>query len=155
MMGVRASHEPQARRQTTIAEVHPVTMSPLVLCTIANSSLCSASGTLNFAMVSSKSFKKAAHSPSVILRCSWDSRIPAGVCLWATRGPANHLGHIVFEARRADPVMRFANGGVRIQDRVVHNPVNEVIHYGGNGINPAETVIECAHGGLRTHRSSP
>ncbi len=155
MMGVRASHEPQARRQTTIAEVHPVTMSPLVLCTMANSSLCSASGTLNFAMVSSKSFKKAAHSPSVILRCSWDSRIPAGVCLWATRGPANHLGHIVFEARRADPVMRFANGGVRIQDRVVHNPVNEVIHYGGNGINPAETVIECAHGGLRTHRSSP
>ena len=46
-----------------------LTMSPLVLSTIANNSLCSASGTLNFAMVSSKSLQKAAHSLSVFLRC--------------------------------------------------------------------------------------
>jgi hypothetical protein len=37
-----------------------VTMSPLVLCTMANNSLCSASGTLNFTIVSSKSLQKAA-----------------------------------------------------------------------------------------------
>jgi len=44
-------------------------MSPLVLSTMANNSLCSASGTLNFAIVSSKSLQNAAHSLSVILRC--------------------------------------------------------------------------------------
>ena len=38
-----------------------LTMSPLVLSTMANNSLCSASGTLNFAIVSSKSLQKAAH----------------------------------------------------------------------------------------------
>jgi DNA invertase Pin-like site-specific DNA recombinase len=43
------------------------TMSPLVLSRIANNSLCSATGTLNFAIVSSKSLQKAAHSLSVIL----------------------------------------------------------------------------------------
>ena len=46
-----------------------LTMSPLVLSTMANNSLCSASGTLNFAIVSSKSLQNAAHSLSVILRC--------------------------------------------------------------------------------------
>ena len=61
----------------------------------------------------------------------------ASVFLWAARGPANHLGHIVFEARRADAVMRFVNRSVRIQDRVVHNPINEVVDHGGNRIDPA------------------
>src|SRR5262249_53363226 len=50
-----------------------LTMSPFVLSTMANNSLCSASGTLNFAIVSSKSLQKASHSVSVILRCLWDS----------------------------------------------------------------------------------
>jgi hypothetical protein len=54
---------------------HPQTISPLVLSTIANSSLRSASGTLNFAMVSWKSLQKAVHSLSVILRCLCDSLI--------------------------------------------------------------------------------
>ena len=53
----------------------PVTMSPFVLCTIAESSFHSASGTLNLAIASSKSLEKAAHSPSVILRSRCDSRI--------------------------------------------------------------------------------
>jgi len=57
-------------RTRAVATSHPMTMSPLVLCTMANSSLPSASGTLNLAMVSSKSLQKAAHSLSVILRCS-------------------------------------------------------------------------------------
>src|SRR5262249_39746635 len=39
--------------QASRAFLQPVTMSPLVLSTIANNSLCSASGTLNFAIVSS------------------------------------------------------------------------------------------------------
>src|SRR5262249_6554071 len=44
-------------------------ISPFVLSTMANNSFCSASGTLNFAIVSSKSLQKAAHSLSVIFRC--------------------------------------------------------------------------------------
>jgi hypothetical protein len=31
--------------------------------------------------------------------------------------------------------MRLVNGSVRIQDRVVHNPINEVVHYGSNRID--------------------
>jgi hypothetical protein len=65
------------------------------------------------------------------------------------------LGHIVFEARRADPVMRFVNGGVRIQDRVVHNPINEIIDHGGDRVDPAETVIEHGLAGHRAHFSAP
>jgi hypothetical protein len=38
----------------------------------------------------------------------------ANVLLWTARGPANHLCHILFEARRAHAVMRFVDGGVRI-----------------------------------------
>ena len=49
------------------------TMSFLVLCTMANSSWLSASGTLNFAIVSWKSLQKEAHSLSVILRWSCES----------------------------------------------------------------------------------
>jgi hypothetical protein len=42
----------------------------------------------------------------------------AGVLLGATCGPTDHLGHVVFEARRADAVMRLVNGSVRVQDGV-------------------------------------
>src|SRR5262249_51812902 len=56
----------------------------------------------------------------------------AGVVLGATCRPTDHLGDVVFEARRADAVMRFVHGNVRIQDRVVHNPINKVINYGSS-----------------------
>ncbi len=38
----------------------------------------------------------------------------AGIVLGAARGPANLLGHVVFEARHADAVMRLVNDSVRI-----------------------------------------
>jgi hypothetical protein len=66
----------------------------------------------------------------------------ACVVLGATRCPANHLCDVVFEARRADPVMRFVNGSVGIQDWVVHDPINEVINHGSNRIDATETLIE-------------
>src|SRR5262249_49879013 len=66
----------------------------------------------------------------------------AGVGLGATRGPADHLGHVVLEARRADTVMRFINGCVCIQDRVAHNPINEVVHYAGNRVDATEPLVE-------------
>jgi len=36
--------------------------------------------------------------------------------------------------------MRIVDGGVRIQDGVVHDPVNEVVHHGSDGIDSAETI---------------
>src|SRR5262249_53202395 len=66
-----APHPSPAAGEVVTAAV--LTMSPLVLSTMANNSLCSASGTLNFVIVSSKSLQNASHSLSVILRCFWDS----------------------------------------------------------------------------------
>jgi hypothetical protein len=37
--------------------------------------------------------------------------------------------------------MRLVNGSVRIQDRVVHNPINEVV-YGSNRIDATKTLVE-------------
>jgi hypothetical protein len=58
------------------------------------------------------------------------------------RGPTDHFGHVVFEARRADTMMRLVNGSVRIQDWIVHDPINEVINYGSNRIDAAEPLVE-------------
>ena len=66
----------------------------------------------------------------------------ASVVLGATCGPTDHLGHVVFEARRADPMMRLVNGSVRIQDWVVHNPINEVVDYGSNRVDATEALVE-------------
>jgi hypothetical protein len=38
--------------------------------------------------------------------------------------------------------MRLINRSVRIQDWVVHNPINEVVNYGSNRIVPTETLVE-------------
>src|SRR5215468_6207757 len=108
---VRAGEQHRRHVEAYAEEDDAPTISPLVLSTMANNSLCSASGTLNFAIVSSKSLQKAIHSLSVILRC---------FVLGATCGPTDHLGHVVFEARRADAVMRLFNCSVRVQDWIVH-----------------------------------
>src|SRR5262249_9979600 len=78
----------------------------------------------------------------------------AGVSLGASRCPTDHLGHVVFEASCADAVMRLINGSVRIQDRVVHNPINEVVNYGSNRIDAAETLVERGLAGYGTHCST-
>src|SRR5262249_8562276 len=44
----------------------------------------------------------------------------ASVVLGATCGPTTHPGHVAFEARRADAVMRLFNCSVRVQDWIVH-----------------------------------
>src|SRR5262249_51116598 len=72
----------------------------------------------------------------------------AGVLLRSTCGPTDHFGHVVLEARRADTVMRFINGCVCIQDRVAHNPINEVVHYGGNRVDATERLVERGLAGL-------
>src|SRR5262249_8134991 len=66
----------------------------------------------------------------------------AGIVLGATCGPTDHLGHVVFKPGRADAVMRLVNGSVRIQDWVVHNPIDEVVNYGSNRVNATETLVE-------------
>src|SRR5262249_26604443 len=72
----------------------------------------------------------------------------ARVVLGTTRGPTDHLGYVVFEARRADAVMCLVNGSVRLQDRGVHNPINEVINYGSDRIDATETLVERGLAGL-------
>jgi hypothetical protein len=34
--------------------------------------------------------------------------------------------------------MRFINGGIGVQDRIAHDPINEIVHYGGNPIDATE-----------------
>src|SRR5262249_42740563 len=72
----------------------------------------------------------------------------AGVGLGATRGPADHLGHLVLEARRADTVMRFIDGCVCIQVRVAENAINELGQYGGNRLDSTEALVERGLAGL-------
>src|SRR5262249_24894390 len=66
----------------------------------------------------------------------------ACVVLGATCGPTDHLGHVVFETRGADAVMRLVNGSVCIQDWVVHNRINEVIDYGSNRVDATKALVE-------------
>src|SRR4030067_1307633 len=56
-----------------------ITISFFVLSTIAKSSFCSWSGTLNLSRTFLKSAPIACHSFSVMLRCWWDSFIPLPV----------------------------------------------------------------------------
>ena len=92
-----------------------MTMSPLVLCTIAKSSFRRREHQTFHGV--SKSFQKAAHSASVILSCSWDSRIarPLSILLRSTRGP---LRNQIFEAGRTEAVMGLVNSRIRIQNRI-------------------------------------
>ena len=43
-------------------------------------------------------------------------------------------------------MVRFIHPGIRVQSRVNHDSVNEVIDDGGNGVDAAEALVEC--GGL-------
>jgi hypothetical protein len=52
-------------------------------------------------------------------------------------------------------MMRLVNGSIRIQDWVVHDPINEVVNDGSNRIDAAETLIERRLSIRGTHCSSP
>src|SRR5260370_36765767 len=78
-----------------------------------------------------------------------------GLVPGATCGPTDHLGHVVFEARRADAVMRLVNGSVRVQNWDVHNPINEFANNGSNRIHPPATVGERGFGSLRNPAAPP
>jgi hypothetical protein len=95
---------------------------------------------IDFAIVSSKSLQKASHSDLKVFMGF--AHGTACVVLGATCGPTDHLGHVVFETRRADAVMRLVNGSVCIQDWVVHNPINEVVNYRSNRIDATEALVE-------------
>src|SRR5262249_5679302 len=66
----------------------------------------------------------------------------ARIVVGTSRAATDHLGHVVFEARCADPVMCFVNGRVCIQDWIVHNPINKVVNYGSNRIDATKTLIK-------------
>src|SRR5262249_34764781 len=119
------------------------TISPLVLSTMANNSLCSAFRHIEFRHRIVEVFAEGGPLTlgdlKVFMRFAHGT---AGIVLRATCGPTDHLGHVVFEAGRADAVMRFVNGSVRIQDWIVHNPINEVVNYGSNRIDATESLVE-------------
>ena len=69
-----------------------------------------------------------------------------GVFLRAAGGPADHFRDQVFESRRGHTMVRFIDPGIRVQSRVDHDAVNEVIDDGGDGVDAAEAFVKC--GGL-------
>src|SRR5258707_15274005 len=66
----------------------------------------------------------------------------SGVFLWAAARPANHLGNEILEARWWHLVVSFVHSRVRVQARVRHDPVDQIIDNGGDTINSTEALIK-------------
>jgi len=67
----------------------------------------------------------------------------SGVFLRAASGPADHFRDQVFESRPEHAMVRFIHQGIRVQSRVGHDAVNEVIDDRGDGVDAAEALVEC------------
>jgi hypothetical protein len=118
-----------------------VTMSSFVLSTIASSSPRSRSGTPNFARVWWKSFMNASHSAPEMSssRCA-SSMVRVG--LRAARRPANLLGDVVLETLGRDAVVRLVDSRVRVQPRVDHDPIDEVVDDDGDGVDASQPLVQ-------------
>src|SRR5262249_82581 len=87
------------------------------------------------------------------MRCWWDSFIRAAcVLLRSTGGPADHFRDEIFEACRGNTMMGLVHFRVRIQTWINHDPVDEIIHYGGDAVDTAQPLVK-ARQTLRGHRS--
>ena len=67
---------------------------------------------------------------------------PAGIFLRPAARPTYHLGHEILEAGRRHFVMGFVDCGIRIQTRIGHDAVDEIVHYDGNVVNSPEALVE-------------
>jgi hypothetical protein len=67
---------------------------------------------------------------------------PAGVTLGPAGGLADLLGHEVLEPRRGNLVVSLVDLQVCIQSRIVHDPIDEGINHGGDGVDPAKLFVE-------------
>ena len=66
----------------------------------------------------------------------------AGVLLRPTSSPANHFRDEVLEARRGNTVMGLVYPRVRIQARIDHYSIDEVIDHGGDAVDTAEPLVK-------------
>src|SRR6266404_7250602 len=66
----------------------------------------------------------------------------SGIFLWAAARPADHFGNEILEARWRHLVVGFVHGRIRVQARVRHDPVDQIIDNGGDAINSTEALIE-------------
>jgi hypothetical protein len=57
-------------------------------------------------------------------------------------GPTDLLRHQVFEAGPGDVVVGLIDQRIRIQPRVVHDPVDKIVDDGGDWINASQTLVE-------------
>ena len=75
----------------------------------------------------------------------------AGVLLRPTRSPANHFCDEVFKARRGNTMMGLIDPWVRIQARIDHYSIDEVIYHGGNAVDTAEPLVKAGRILSRTY----
>ena len=66
----------------------------------------------------------------------------AGVTLWPTCSPTDHLSYEILESSGQYPTMRFVHLGVRIKARIDHDPLDQVINHGGDAIHATEAFVE-------------
>src|SRR5271163_10378 len=64
------------------------------------------------------------------------------VGLRAARRPANLLGDVVLKTLRRDAVVRLVDSRVRVQPRVDHDPIDEVIDDDGDGVDASQPRIQ-------------
>ena len=76
------------------------------------------------------------------------------ILLRTTRGPAHHLRNQILEASRTDAVMCLINSRIRIQNKIAHHPIDEVVDDGRDSLDPAESIIEGGLVGIH-RRGSP
>jgi hypothetical protein len=69
------------------------------------------------------------------------------VVLWPTGGLAKQLGDEVFESRSRYSVMGLIYARVRIEPRIGHDPVDQVIDDGSDVVNAAKSIIQRWLGG--------
>src|SRR5262249_10841817 len=66
----------------------------------------------------------------------------ASVLLRPTGRPADHLGDKILEPRGRYPVMRFIDSWVRVQTRVNHDAIDEVLDNRGDTVDAAQPIIQ-------------
>jgi hypothetical protein len=62
--------------------------------------------------------------------------------LRAARGPANHFGYQVLKAGRQNFMVGFIYAGVRIEARINHDAIDEIVDDRCNAVDTAEPFIE-------------
>src|SRR5271166_598746 len=64
------------------------------------------------------------------------------VGLRAARRPANLLGDVVLETLGRDAVVRLVDSRVRVQPRVDHDPIDEVVDDDGDGVHASQPLVQ-------------